>query len=363
MNRDTGARVNGAAAGNTLARARRRGRSDIVLALLCVLVPSMGHAQGLAVRYTMDAGSVPPSASDRDAGTVVSKALDGQPLCGAGPAYMANWDGIVAWNDRKSFTGAAIPVQTSGRYFLRLPFRLDADVDRVDGGKMLRVGYPGGLFAELFGNTSTFKMQAGDSVYWGGAPVTRGCHRLEVAVTPTGMRAWLDDVLLREWSGVTSSNVINLMSNWSSNPGWEHDANNHVYFDDIEVYTDTAGADAAAMWAGTIGGGSAPPPPVDPPPPPPPGEVCGDGHDNDGDGLVDEGCTAPPPPPPVDTCVSAPIVVTGIAWPGITEGTRSGRFSWSVAGLVVQLQSAVFEFAPQRLVITDDRGCTVTVQR
>lgn len=38
---------------------------------------------------------------------------------------------------------------------------------------------------------------------------------------------------------------------------------------------------------------------VDVPPPPPPAEVCGDGIDNDGDGLIDENppCAPPPPPP------------------------------------------------------------------
>jgi uncharacterized repeat protein (TIGR01451 family) len=36
-------------------------------------------------------------------------------------------------------------------------------------------------------------------------------------------------------------------------------------------------------------------------PPPPPTETCGDGIDNDGDGLTDEGC-GQPPPPPVETC-------------------------------------------------------------
>src|SRR4029450_4186844 len=58
-----------------------------------------------------------------------------------------------------------------------------------------------------------------------------------------------------------------------------------------------------------------PPPPAPPPPPPPPPTfpACGDGYDNDGDGLidylVDPGCSsetdpdeynapAPPPPPP-----------------------------------------------------------------
>lgn len=35
-----------------------------------------------------------------------------------------------------------------------------------------------------------------------------------------------------------------------------------------------------------------------PPSPPPPPEACGDGIDNDLDGLIDEGCTVPNPPPP-----------------------------------------------------------------
>lgn len=36
------------------------------------------------------------------------------------------------------------------------------------------------------------------------------------------------------------------------------------------------------------------------PPPPPPTEVCGNGIDDDGDGLIDEGCT--PTPPPAEVC-------------------------------------------------------------
>ena len=40
--------------------------------------------------------------------------------------------------------------------------------------------------------------------------------------------------------------------------------------------------------------------PVIPPPPPTLVEICGDGLDNDGDGLIDEGC--PPPPPPSELC-------------------------------------------------------------
>jgi hypothetical protein len=39
-------------------------------------------------------------------------------------------------------------------------------------------------------------------------------------------------------------------------------------------------------------------PAVTAPPPPPPVEVCGDGLDNDGDGLIDEGCFVPTTPKP-----------------------------------------------------------------
>jgi hypothetical protein len=41
-----------------------------------------------------------------------------------------------------------------------------------------------------------------------------------------------------------------------------------------------------------------------PPPPPPPVEVCGDGIDNDGDGVVDEGCVVEPPADTVAPVVS-----------------------------------------------------------
>lgn len=52
-------------------------------------------------------------------------------------------------------------------------------------------------------------------------------------------------------------------------------------------------------------------------PPPPPQELCaadgtGNGIDDDGDGVVDEGCL-PPPPPPAPTCVT-----NGVTYPAAT---------------------------------------------
>lgn len=112
-----------------------------------------------------------------------------------------------------------------------------------------------------------------------------------------------------------------------------------------------------------IGAPAAPPPP----PPPPPAEVCGDGVDNNGNGQIDEGCAPPPPPPPpVNVCTAAPIVVSSVAWPGGTEGSRSGRFTWDVAGASPLLVSAAFDFTgglATSLTLVDSRGCRAVVVR
>lgn len=378
---------------------RRAGTAGVVL-LLWTLSGVIVSAQTPVVRYTMDPGSVPPASQDtprRDPGVVVTKALDGQPLRN-GPAYMANWDGTVAWNAPTSFTTAEFAVKTNGRYFVRQWFRADADVDAKDGAKIGRIGFPGGVFFEPQfggGTGATLKAQAGESVFWGGAPfyTRRGWHKLETAIAPNQIRVWLDDrevVPNRPWSGISSGNVVNIMSNWSSNPGWEHDATNHMYFDDIEVYSDVAGHDANAMWAGTIGEG-------DNNQPPPtecqgtwsewarvlgsetacvnstrnftesrsftvtqPGQNCPVSPETR---VLAEACIVTPPPPPPDQCAARPILVSGIAWPGNTEGTRSGRFTWNVSGSSPTLVSAEWLFGPQRLVVQDSRGCSVTVTR
>ncbi len=34
-------------------------------------------------------------------------------------------------------------------------------------------------------------------------------------------------------------------SNWASNPGCEHDAENHIYLDEVEIFSDMARGDLA----------------------------------------------------------------------------------------------------------------------
>jgi len=84
---------------------------------------------------------------------------------------------------------------------------------------------------------------------------------------------------------------------------------------------------------------------------------------NNGTTLVRRFAVGPSAPPPIDPCTDAPITASGIAWPGGTPGTRSGRFTW--AGPAV-LASAAWTYRgglAVSLTLVDARGCTATVKR
>lgn len=86
------------------------------------------------------------------------------------------------------------------------------------------------------------------------------------------VKMWVDDVIQLDVANaktVSSTgqqwDSLVLVSNWSSNPGWEHDATNNVYFDDVEIFSDRGSGATGSMASGTISGGvapTAPPPPV-----------------------------------------------------------------------------------------------------
>lgn len=82
--------------------------------------------------------------------------------------------------------------------------------------------------------------------------------------------------------------------------------------DGSAVYPSGVEAWALLNWQVRIGPGGTTPLP----PPPPPAEVCGDGLDNDLDGLIDEGCPVtppsppPPPPPPVTSAWTTATLAT-----------------------------------------------------
>ena len=69
-------------------------------------------------------------------------------------------------------------------------------------------------------------------------------------------RYWVDDQQIDERLGATDNDggqwyPWHIISNWSNNPGWEHDADNRTCWDDIEVFSDAGKGDVT----GTMGAG------------------------------------------------------------------------------------------------------------
>ena len=85
-------------------------------------------------------------------------------------------------------------------------------------------------------------------------------HRIEIYVKHDTdgqdgiIRHGVDGVKIHERLGATDNDggkwyPWHIMSNWSSNPGWEHDANNHTYWDDIEIFSDTGKGEVTGSMA------------------------------------------------------------------------------------------------------------------
>ena len=196
----------------------------------------------------------------REKCTIVTTALDGGSAAHSGTrSARCNMNGAVDFSDNASFSIMQKSVPEASEYLYRLWSRADSDVDVQDGSKLLRlqgegcseINYtfedganPGASFytarecntAELsFGRDTT-----------GGWPKT-AWRKWEIYIkdhaTQGVVRFWVNGVMQREAVNVNTSSAswswgwFATLSNWSSNPGWEHDANNHIYIDDWEVFT------------------------------------------------------------------------------------------------------------------------------
>ncbi len=201
---------------------------------------------------------------------------------GGGPrngTYMVqcNWNGVAAWNDAANRSSLRSPSwRYDNEFLIRVWVRLDADVDQVNGAKIFRINnYPGhGMFAQNYWPSKADVFfhwdRVGDSVEgpltWSGGNINDHLwHKYEIyhknntiGKTDGIIRMWFDGVLKVDYTGKTRANdgtqwnALSLMSNWSSNPGWEHDANNHVYWDDIEIYSDYGTGASGSMATATI---------------------------------------------------------------------------------------------------------------
>ena len=223
--------------------------------------------------------------------TSVTAPLDG----GAGPysgsrMIRCNWDGVAAWNSAESYEALSLTWNYTNEFLIRLWVRSDSDVDAKFGSKWLRL-YNQGVNSFIMDGQME---QAGGPIYsniesvdgsntnynnWGSALLgNQSWHKAEIYVkhgvsNDAIFRVWVDGNLQHQRTGF-SSNPANkwypliFVSNWSNNgPTWEHDNNNHTYWDEIEIFSDSTGGTAAtgSMSDATVtvgGGGGDTTPPV-----------------------------------------------------------------------------------------------------
>ena len=273
------------------ARRRSRGATHFVrvaVGVVALAVSATSHAAGLMFSDGFESGNVnrwgTPDPYHKCA--VVSVARDGsRPHSGQ---FMAecNWNGIVAWNDPAALSGLVLGQSAwnyTREFLVRVWVRYDADVTRTSGNKVLRL-YPNDRLNSLFINAQLDQPTGPIFVSWehvdgkdGAVSWGKGTrlgdlqwHKIEIYVkhntpglTDGVQRVWLDGQVVQEAVNIVSISPghqwgpLYLMSNWSNNPGWEHGANNHVYWDDIEVYTDQGVGGAGTLSQATMSGGSA----------------------------------------------------------------------------------------------------------
>ena len=221
--------------------------------------------------------------------TIVSKGIDGS-IPHAGQNMMeCNWNGTVVWDDPNAYTTVMLPQEAwpySREFFIRFWVKYDQDVSHTYGGKVMRLYPPDKLDSFYFiaqMNSSGGPAQvvwehingvAGPTFWGAGTPLGDHLwHKVEIYIKASSSndgvgRVWFDGSLKSE---VTKTATVAaghtwgpmyLMSNWSNNPGWEHGANNHIYWDDVEVFTDKGSGATGDMSDASISGGTAPTPPA-----------------------------------------------------------------------------------------------------
>jgi len=189
-----------------------------------------------------------------------------------------NWNGVVSWQDAQAYSSMELTKWDYNREFLiRFWLRYSSDFDHKAGAKALRL-YPGddsfylGAQMERTGgplfiyfesiNGSSGPISYGDGTIFGDGK----WHRVDIYIkhntagaSDGTVKVFRDGVVQVQGTNIVTAKAgskwypMAVMSNWSSNPGWEHDASNHVYWDDFEIFSDMGtGASSGTMADGTI---------------------------------------------------------------------------------------------------------------
>jgi hypothetical protein len=203
---------------------------------------------------------------------VVSSSIDGlQGPHGGSKMLRCNWDGTVLYNVPEAFETAAIStVPYTNEIFYRVWWRPDNDLDRTSPSstKIIRIFNLTGADNDIFCTIMAADELRNEGLVWGNAYTTEyfatpasstaNWHKVEYYFNQsTGVvRTWIEGVLITDTTKTPTSDPMYpfyIASNWSD----AHDATNHVYFDDVEVFSDATSGDACtgSMSDGTIEAG------------------------------------------------------------------------------------------------------------
>ena len=199
---------------------------------------------------------------------VVTSALDGGAVPHGTRMLRCNWNGVVAWNDPASFEALVLNSWNySTELLVRFWVRTDtSDFNGLSGPKYFRIGTDstgstvsfmamhvgGGQQGGFYNDTG----QIGGTFWGGGSDAANGAwHEVELYVkvhaSNGAVRLWEDGVML--WEATNTNTVLGngwtpffISSNWSGPEGCcDHDTNNHLYWDDFEIFSDSTSGTAA----------------------------------------------------------------------------------------------------------------------
>lgn len=227
-----------------------------------------GFEDGTANKWGADSGHAKAQ--------VVTQAVDGR-----GPRSGTRF--LSANFESNNYSGVKLDSWSYNReMFIRMWWRIDANFDSNSGAKLMRLGFSGSL------DTETLFQRDGGTLHepwYVSANLVKNCwsshsledrnwHKLEIYIKHDTNNA--DGIIKVWWDGQLNAGCypfvgdtfggqkwlpLFLPSNWSPNPGWEHDMTNNFYVDDVEVYSDTATGAIGSMVDATINMTGTPPPP------------------------------------------------------------------------------------------------------
>lgn len=202
---------------------------------------------------------------------IVTSSVDKKagPYAGARMAS-CNSNGTLEWNDPAAYETLRLPsIASSNELFYRIRLRVDANHDRTSGSsaKILRIFTTSPAYNDIIAGVTGSSglnngLNAGGkqfSSYWGGnagdnTAESSGWHEVEYYFNKSNgtIKVWHDGVLVRNHSGADFGGAwwtdFYLLSNWSD----PHDSANHVYFDNVEVFTEAGSGTSGSMQDGSI---------------------------------------------------------------------------------------------------------------